>query len=205
MSGSRLGLDGAESAAAGLTGAGPYSAEGAACAPLRAAAGLILGSPGPVGVVLVVYGVPAPQGSKVGYRALRKDGTLGRVAMREASPRVATWREDVKAAAMRALAPGTAPLDGPLAASMVFTLARPLGHFGTGRNAAALRASAPAWPAGTPDLIKLARATEDSLTAAGLIRDDARIVTYDALAKSYPGGHPDALSLPGAYIKIRQL
>lgn len=138
-------------------------------------------------IEVVVYGIAAPQGSKRGY--VRG----GKVAMVESSAKVKPWRDDVRAAAL-AVHDGP-PLDGPLAALMVFTLRKP--------------ASAPkrrrTWPDRTPDLSKLARSTEDALTTAGTWADDARVVEYVRLAKVFPGEDPDALDRPGAVIRVWSL
>ena len=145
---------------------------------------------------LVVYGRPAPQGSK---------RHLGKGVMVESSKHVKPWREDVRAAALGAiehcanrgcdsLADGY-PLDGPIVVRMVFTVAKP-------KNAPKTRRT---WPATMPDLSKLARSTEDALTSAGVWRDDARVVEYERLAKVYPGEDPDALDRPGALIAVRLL
>lgn len=152
-------------------------------------------------VELVVYGRPAPQGSKKGF--VRG----GRVAMVEMSKHVKPWRSDVRDAALSFLHRTNRtryPLTGPLSVDMVFSIARPKGHYGTGRNAGVLKASAPRFPASMPDLSKLLRATEDALTSAGLWKDDALVVDYGRLAKLYIGpGDPDALPVPGAVIRVR--
>lgn len=154
-------------------------------------------------VALVVHGRPAPQGSKKGFAT-----KTGKVAMVEMSRHVKPWREDVRAAALRVVAsdPAGFPITGPLSVDMVFSIARPKGHYGTGRNAEILKPSAPRFPASMPDLSKLLRATEDALTSAGLWTDDARVVDYGRLAKIYVGsGDPDALPTPGVVIRIRAL
>jgi len=139
-----------------------------------------------VTIQLIVYGSPAPQGSKrfVGVKS-------GRGMMIESSKRVKPWREDVKAAAERVRA-GAEPLDCPLIVRMVFTMPKPT--------------SAPkrrkTWPMRTPDLSKLCRSTEDALTQAGIWRDDARVVEYSRLVKVYPGEDPEALEAPGVRIEI---
>jgi len=139
------------------------------------------------GYSLIVYGSPAPQGSK------RFVGTskAGRGIMVESSAKVRPWRQDVKAAAELARN-GNAPLDGPLVVRMVFTVPKP--------------ASAPkrrvTHPCRKPDLSKLARSTEDALTDAGLIADDARIVEYARLAKVYPGEDGESLEAPGVRIVV---
>lgn len=166
---------------------------------------------GPAEVNLTVHGQPAPQGSKMARPIYKGKGAdrqfTGKVAQVESSKSgVDAWRGDVKDAA-RAFLDRTAglPLDGPLAVSMVFTFARPDSHFGTGRNAGVVKPSAPPWPAVMPDLSKLVRSTEDALTAAGVWRDDSRVVQYRTLAKTYPGGHPLALPVPGARIWVWRL
>jgi Holliday junction resolvase RusA-like endonuclease len=134
----------------------------------------------PVEVRLFVPGTPAPQGSK---RFMRHSGT-GKPIGLEDNPRTRDWRTVVAseaqfmAARLRETDPDFAPLDGPLFAALVFWLPKP--------------ASAPKrrrYPDVKPDLSKLLRAVEDSLTGV-LIRDDARIVRA-SVAKGY--GEPGAL------------
>lgn len=154
-------------------------------------------------ITITVFGLPAPQGSK---KAFRNQHT-GRIQMTESSAKVKPWRADVKGAALEVVSglPGWAPLDGPLVASMVFTFARPRGHFGTGRNAGIVKASAPLRPHTKPDLSKLVRSTEDALT--GLVwADDARVVGYRRLGKHYASdSEMDVLDMPGAVIRVWQL
>lgn len=123
-------------------------------------------------VQFFIAGTPAPQGSK---------RHVGRGIMVESSQKVRPWREAVKWAVVQA---GNPTLDGPVDLTLRFLLRRPDGHYGTGRNAGTLKASAPARPAVRPDLDKLARSTLDGLTDAGVIADDARIVTLH-LEKRY--------------------
>lgn len=137
-------------------------------------------------MIIIVYGNPAPQGSKrfVGMVA-------GHGMMIESSKKVKPWREAVKHAALleRDYAP---PLDEPLIVRMVFTMPKP--------------ASAPKrrriWPMRTPDLSKLIRSTEDALTDSGVWKDDARVVEYSRTAKVFPNEDPEALDAPGVRIEI---
>lgn len=142
-------------------------------------------------IQLVVYGSPAPQGSK---RFVGLAKSTGRGIMVESSKKVAPWRQDVKAAA-EAVRNGAPPIDGNLVLRMVFTMPKP-------KSAPKRRRT---YPNVTPDLSKLARSTEDALVQAGLIRDDARIVGYDRLWKVYPNEDVDALEAPGVRIEIRLL
>jgi Holliday junction resolvase RusA-like endonuclease len=140
-----------------------------------------------------VLGTPAPQGSKRAY-ALRRNGVLtGKTTLVESSAKVKPWRQAV----IDAAAGSAGYLEGPVQLSVVFFIARPRGHYGTGRNAGKVRKSAPVQPAGKPDLDKLVRSTMDALTAAGWWRDDCQVVTLTA-AKFYTSGE----TLPGASIQV---
>lgn len=162
-------------------------------------------------LTIVVHGDPAPQGSKryAGHRRNARSGRISAVLL-EQSKRVKPWRERVHTAALAAIRdfPNWQPLDGPLAADMVFTVrTKP--------------ESKPVWwprdirwskhydwrPASSPDLSKLLRSTEDALTTARAWKDDARVVEYGQLAKYYAGdpSHPDVLPEPGAIIRLYTL
>lgn len=146
-------------------------------------------------ITITVFGLPAPQGSK---------RHVGNGVMVESSKKVKPWRQDVKYAALGATAqiPAWRPLNGPLAASMTFTFARPKGHYRTGRNAHLLRDSAPARPAVFPDLSKILRCTEDALTGV-VWHDDQRVVEYVRLGKWYAGTDAaDVLAVPGCVIRV---
>ena len=54
------------------------------------------------------------------------------------------------------------------------------------------------------DIDHHARACLDALSESGVIRDDSQI-TELAIRKVYPGEHPDALSTPGAIIRLYTL
>jgi Holliday junction resolvase RusA-like endonuclease len=146
--------------------------------------------PGRPPLTIVVYGRPAPQGSKSPKGRTR----TGRVILVESSKYVRPWRELVHAAAVVARA-GRPPLEGPLVARMVFTVAKP-------KSAPKRRRT---YPATIPDLSKLARAVEDALTDAGLWRDDGQVVGYSRLWKSYPNEDPEALEAPGVRITVEEV
>lgn len=135
---------------------------------------------------IVVYGSPAPQGSKkfVGMAG-------GHGVMVESSKKVKPWREDVKAAALL-VRNGRPPLDAPLRVRMVFTVPKPASAPKTRRT----------WPMRKPDVSKLVRSTEDALTDAGIWVDDARVVEYGRVAKAYAGEDTEALEACGAVIEI---
>lgn len=147
-------------------------------------------------IAFQVLGTPAPQGSK---------RHVGKGIMVESSLKVKPWREAVKSAAWDCrhgmwegdLKP---PLVGPINVSLHFYLLRPKSHYGTGRNQGNVKISAPAFPAGRPDLDKLIRSTLDALTESGLIHDDAQIVQLTAW-KDYIYEIQDT---PGVFITVAQ-
>ena len=147
-------------------------------------------------IELRVLGSPAPQGSK---RFIGLSKKTGRGIMIESSKRVKPWRESVRWAAtyeMTRLKMMAQPnsIVGPVDLEITFTLPKPK--------------SAPkrtvTYPSKYPDLSKLVRSTEDSLSEVGIWEDDARIVRCVSM-KFYPGQHPDALDVPGAVIRIRPI
>jgi len=136
-----------------------------------------------------VLGVAAPQGSK-SFKGM-VEGKRGQQIPRlvESSKLLPKWRKEVTKQA--AIAWRNPPLDQPLVVIMTFTLPKP--------------ASAPktrtTWPDRKPDVSKLARAVEDSLTDAGVFADDARIVDLIA-RKRFPNEGAGALPSPGVVVHV---
>ena len=143
-------------------------------------------------VSFTVYGTPAPQGSK---RAFVAGGRA--VVVDDNKPKLRSWRQDVRKAALDA---GPQMSREPVDVSVTFFLARPKGHYGTGRNAGVVRGSAPRHPAVKPDLDKLLRSTLDGLKEAGVYHDDAQVVIV-AGVKEYCRRD----QAPGAFITIREI
>ena len=122
---------------------------------------------------ITVVGRPRPAGSKRSYN--------GHVVAD--NPYVENWMQEVRSAAAKVC--GKAPLiETPVELSAVFEFARPKCHYGSGRNAGTLKASAPVEMAHTPDLCKLIRAVEDALTKT-VWKDDAQIVQYGKMRKQW--------------------
>ena len=128
-------------------------------------------------LVFRVHGTPAPQGSK---------RHVGNGVMVESSAKVKPWRQDVKYAALEAHGEtcggeGTHFLKGvSVFVALTFYLPRPRGHYGSGRNAAVIKPSAPQFPGVKPDLDKLVRSTLDALGEAGIWADDSQVVRIHA-------------------------
>jgi Holliday junction resolvase RusA-like endonuclease len=136
----------------------------------------------------VVYGHPQPAGSKKAF-AIRKGGKpTGKVAVTDDAVHSRAWKQEVASACMVQSPPEHGLLlRGPLVLIVQFFVARPRGHFGTGRNEGKIRDSAPDFPTIRPDLTKLVRGVEDALTGV-LWCDDSQVIAQH-LAKFY--GEPE--------------
>jgi Holliday junction resolvase RusA-like endonuclease len=160
-----------------------------------------------------VHGTPRPAGSKQSFPVInRATGdpvrakATGRIITRTKHDNPATkdWMDKVANIA-REHYDGTL-LEGPLRLALLFKRTRPRSHYGTGRNAGKLKASAPEYPTTRPDTVKLTRAIEDALTKV-IWRDDSQVVdhhllkrygdsdcvevTIEALAPAEPEGEAD--------------
>lgn len=150
-----------------------------------------------------VRGLPAPGGSKSAFVPTNKKtgepyrGPGGRIIVNvvdSGGERTKNWRQDVAAAALQAMrAADSAPLTGPIAVELVFHMPRPKSHFRS--NGIALKPSAPLYHVTRPDVLKLARSTEDACTGI-CWRDDAQIVK-ETLEKAFS-------DQSGAWITIRE-
>lgn len=132
-------------------------------------------------MTFIVYGIPAPQGSK---------RHVGHGVMIESSAKVKPWREAVYYAAICPSRPIV--IRGAVRVSITFTLPRPK-TLTKGR----------VYPETRPDLDKLVRSTFDALTRAGVYEDDNRVVELSC-AKVYVGGFK-ALDRPGAVIQVEAM
>jgi Holliday junction resolvase RusA-like endonuclease len=68
---------------------------------------------------------------------------------------------------------------GPLKVKMLFAMPRPKGHFGTGKNAAKLKPSAPQQHTKKPDLDNLVKFAKDCLNGVAW-RDDSQVFELEA-------------------------
>ena len=131
-------------------------------------------------IKFTVHGLPQTAGSKRAF-VVNKGKPNARAVVSDANPKSRDWKNSVASAAQpHAL---DTPLTGPLWVRFVFFLPRPKGHFGAGSKASIVRASAPRYPSGRPDVLKLARAVEDALSGV-IWGDDAQIVD-ERLYKRY--------------------
>lgn len=158
-------------------------------------------------LVIVIPGRAAPKGS------LKCVGRRGRVAHvileSDEGGHAKRFRETVAMWVRRKwptdqhAAPGQ-----PLGAEITFTLQRPKGHYGTGRNAGKVKPSyVDALPVGhsTGDVDKLLRNALDALQDTDTLPDDCAVVEATA-RKFYVGdageAHPDRTSYPAVTIRL---
>lgn len=126
-----------------------------------------------------VQGIPKPAGSKRGIPIYRgheghKEFT-GHVAVIDACKSSKDWKATVSWEAKREmLGRGLQPFTKGLSLTVTFVMPRPKGHFGTGKNAAVLKDSAPRHHVIKPDCTKLLRGLEDACTGIVWV-DDAQI------------------------------
>lgn len=139
----------------------------------------------PGAISFVVFGVPQQVGSKTSFVPLDKSGNPYRrvngggvmVQTTDSNKKAKPWMAAVRAAA------GTAfhgdLITGPVRLTITFFFPRPQSHFGTGKNAGKVKASAPHRHAGTPDIDKLCRAIADGLTGV-VLKDDKQVAELAA-------------------------
>lgn len=171
----------------------------------------------------VVYGVPAPQGSKEfkGFHG-------GKPVLKEQSDALKPWRRAVREMSRQAIRDHThrtgtpwVALDEPVMVSPVVTMP----------PSAAAKARGDIYATGVPDLDKLERGIGDALAPSPLkpsdgagygaaakrkirgqlmeqrrsqavLHDDSRIVVWNHCVKAYPGTIPDSLGYSGVTIRI---
>lgn len=121
-------------------------------------------------LVFRVDGDPIPKGS---WRSVTR---RGRKVFFPDNPRSIPWENLVRLQARLAWSPRK-PSVAHARVELAFTVARPAGHYGTGRNAGVVKPCAPAYPTakGSGDVDKLERAILDALTGV-VWADDAQVV-----------------------------
>ena len=92
-------------------------------------------------------------------------------------PRTASeWRETV------AITVGSAvdkPLEGPVGLALAFFFPRPKSHYGTGKNSAMLKGSAPTVHAQKPDIDNVIKSTLDAMNGVAY-QDDKQVIQVRA-------------------------
>ena len=144
-------------------------------------------------VVLRVYGVPAPQGSKTPTR-------WG--GLRESSQKVGPWRSEVAYTARKVYS--GKPIAEAVAIEIIFYFQRPKHHFSKAKGKEhTLVPSAPmhCTSCSHGDLDKICRSTMDGLavrSGGSIICDDSQVVELWCVKR-----YADETELPGALVCIR--
>ena len=123
-------------------------------------------------IKLWIPGPPATAGSKRAFTT-----KSGKIAVTHDCKKFKSWSYEVKAAAEKACPGPWQLLTGPIRLTVFVLFTRPKGHYRSGRHAALLRDSAPTHHLQKPDITKVLRAVEDSLTGV-VWRDDCQIVGH---------------------------
>lgn len=131
-------------------------------------------------------GIPAPQGSK---------RYVGMGRMIESCKALKPWREQIIADAKGLDIPET--ILTPVSVSLVFCFPRPKSHL---KKDGSFRAGTPTHKTSKPDIDKLARAVLDSLTLAGVFKDDAQVYSLTAEKRYCVGSEA-----PGVLITIMDM
>ena len=154
-------------------------------------------------ITITIPGHPAPKGS---LKCIGGRGGRGHVLI-EDNTRTKDWRKIVAYWCQKKWPPEQRADPGqPVGVEVTFTLPRPKGHYGTGRNAHTLKGSALTLPVGhsTGDVDKLLRLLLDALQDAGVLPDDCAVIETVA-RKTYVDGPelvPDSLGYPGVLIRV---
>jgi Holliday junction resolvase RusA-like endonuclease len=139
---------------------------------------------------IFVPGIPRPGGSKRAFTFHKKDGGTGVRVADMGGKNVMRWRSLISDLAHKAVAE---PTNAPICITVIFHMPRPKYHFR--KNGTLIEKQALDPHDKRPDLTKLIRALEDSLT--GIVwRDDAQIIEQH-LYKSY-----DCNTGAGAHVRI---
>lgn len=132
---------------------------------------------------VTAYGKPTTQGSMKSYGR----GPL----VHSNDARLRPWRLTIAYACAEACAEaGWRRNDGPLVVSATFYVDRPASHYGSGKNAGVVKASAPNYPhtRSSGDLDKLVRALLDAVTECGSVWVDDSQVSSLIASKTYVEG-----------------
>jgi Holliday junction resolvase RusA-like endonuclease len=118
-------------------------------------------------------GVAKPKGSSQAF-----NDSTGKAQLRPASSGERSWRAVVGASAREAMGMAK-PVEGPCTVKLVVYSQRPKGHYGSGKNAGQVKATAPRRPTKAPDLDKTCRSVLDCLNGV-VYRDDAQVAVLTA-------------------------
>lgn len=121
-------------------------------------------------------GIPVPKGSAKAFVV------KGRAVVTQTNrDKEKNWSASVAYTAMQQIK-FSKPVPDAISVALTFHMPRPKGHYGTGKNYATVKESAPSYHTGRPDLDKLVRSFLDSLTGV-VWNDDSQVAEIKATKK----------------------
>ena len=127
---------------------------------------------------IYVPGIPVPKGSAKAYVVKGRA-----IVTQDNAARQKPWASSIAYTAMQAME-FKKPTSGPVSVSLTFYMPRPKGHYGSGRNSALVKESAPNHHITKPDLDKLIRCVLDALTGV-VWNDDSHVCQMHEIIKQY--------------------
>ena len=127
---------------------------------------------------IFVPGVPVPKGSA---KAFVVKGRA--IVTQDNGAKQKPWASSISYTAMQAMR-FEKPVSGPVSISLTFYMPRPKGHYGSGKNSALVKDSAPQNHVSKPDLDKLIRCVKDALTGV-VWNDDSQVCRITETEKLY--------------------
>jgi Holliday junction resolvase RusA-like endonuclease len=125
-----------------------------------------------------VPGVPVPKGSA---KAFVVKGRA--IVTQDNGAKQKPWASSISYTAMQSMR-FEKPVQGPVSISLTFYMPRPKGHYGSGKNSALVKDSAPQHHVSKPDLDKLVRCVKDALTGV-VWNDDSQVCQITDTEKLY--------------------
>lgn len=127
---------------------------------------------------IFVPGIPVPKGSA---KAFVVKGRA--IVTQDNGAKQKPWASSISYTAMQAMR-FEKPVSGPVSISLTFYMPRPKGHYGSGKNSALVKDSAPQHHVSKPDLDKLCRCVLDALTGV-VWNDDSQVCRMPEVEKLY--------------------
>jgi Holliday junction resolvase RusA-like endonuclease len=152
-------------------------------------------------ITFFVPGTPVPKGSAKAYM---KKGMRFPVVIQDNVEKQKPWASLIGYTAAQEVKGKQHNLfTGPVYLSLKFIFPRPKSHYGTGKNAATLKANAHEYHTTKPDLDKLVRCVKDALT--GIVWVDDSVVVFISAVKLYESNVEPRCSRPGVIVTVKQI
>lgn len=156
----------------------------------------------------IVWGPPVPKGS---MKCVGQRGRVKHVLLESDTIGSPKWRHKVAGQAARFIGEQADKYQA-IQLELTYSIARPAGHYGTGRNSNQLRADAPKYPTARSggDIDKLERNILDALQEAKVLVDDAQVIEVVhhkryVVPERDRALYGDALEAPGVLVRLEPM